>query len=493
MKINRRRFLLGVGSALGAAGCGSLPTGGERPQAGRPISEDAIDQAARIRSGQTTPRELVVETLARIDALNPAINAVVTRFDERALAEAEAPLPNGPFAGVPFLLKDLNDLEGTPKSMGSRLFDGFISTESSPHTRAAIAAGFVILGKTNTPEFGLVSTGESAALGICRNPWDLRHSAGGSSSGAAAAVAAGILPIAQASDGGGSIRIPASCCGLLGLKPSRGRNQAAPSTRAVDISVKHCVSRSVRDTAAYSVIAQRRDAAAPFEPLPMITQSTGRRRRIGFFTTSIFGAAPHPDVLAVQEGTASLCEELGHDVVPFEPDFEGPEFRRHFLNLWMSIPAGVLASVRQRGLDPESVLEPVTLGMARSFEAAPADAIDRAARFFRDYEHRVNAFFDEFDLLLSPVLRRPPIRIGEQAGTLPFEGVFEPMLDYVSYTPAFNASGHPAMSVPLGMSSRGLPIGSQFAARWGDERTLLELAYELEAARPWAHLYPTPA
>jgi len=498
MKTNRREFLGALATAVGSAACAATPDAflpttatAVADETGHDLLEgDALDIAARVRSGEATAIEMVESAIGRIEALDGPINAVVTKFYDRAVAEAAEPLSPGPFAGVPFLLKDLNDLEGTPKSMGSRLFNGYVSNKNSPHTQAAINAGFIVLGKTNTPEFGLTATTESAALDVCRNPWNLDHSTGGSSGGAAAVVAAGILPISQASDGGGSIRVPASCCGVFGLKPGRGRNQAAPSTRSVDISVKHCVSRSVRDTAAYSTVVQRRDADAPFEPMGYVEGPSSRRLRIAFYTKNIYGTEAHPDVKAAQESSAALCEELGHEIVPVDLDFEGTDFATHFLNLWTSIPYGLLADIRRRGVDPETVLEPVTIGMAERFANAPSNALAAASDFFRGYANRVDAHFDDYDLLLSPVLRRPPLRIGEQAGTLPFEDVFDPMIDYVSYTPVFNATGHPAMSVPLGWSSDELPIGSQFVAGWGDERTLLELAYELEAARPWADRRP---
>ena len=220
LDLSRRRFLGGLAgsAALTLGGCARpVPEGpaeGAAPAA-TPVEDDALAQSARIRSGETTPEALLEATLERVAALDGPLNAVVATFADRARAQARSPLPAGPFGGVPLLLKDLNDYAGTPKSMGSRLFDGFVSTESSPHTEAALEGGFVIFGKTNTPEFGLVPATESAALGVCRNPWNLDHSPGGSSGGAAAAVAAGMLPIAQASDGGGSIRIPASCCERL--------------------------------------------------------------------------------------------------------------------------------------------------------------------------------------------------------------------------------------------------------------------------------------
>ncbi len=487
-RLTRRDFLHTTlaASALALSGCGATARPTPAPLPGDDVlAGDALAQAARIRNGETTSRELVLATIDRIEAIDGPINSVVATFYERALEQAAGPLPDGPFSGVPLLLKDLNDLQGTPKSMGSRLFEGYVSESSSPHTQALLEGGFVMLGKTNTPEFGLVATTEPAALGICRNPWNLEHSAGGSSGGAAAAVAAGITPLAQASDGGGSIRVPASCCGVFGLKPSRGRNRAAQMKRALDISVKHSVSQSVRDTAAYSVVTQRRDPKAPYAPLAFVEGPSKERLRIGFYTVNIYGVEADPEVERCLNETAALCTELGHEVVPTTIDFEGEQFVEHFLNLWFSVPAGLVGTARERGFDPTEVLEPVTLGMADRFTRAPADAVPRAVEFFDGYASRVDRQLQEFDLLLSPVLRRPPIRIGEQAGTLPFEQVIDPLVDYVSYTPVWNATGHPAMSVPLGWTRDGLPVGSQFIAGLGQEQRLLEMAYELEAASPW--------
>lgn len=489
--LSRRGFLGALGVAtVGLAGCGT--TGAVTPKVpdNDLLDGDALDQAARIRSGQTTAQEMVEATIERIEALNGPVNAVVTTFYERALTRAAGPLPEGPFQGVPFLLKDLNDLEGTPTSMGSHLFDGYVAEKSSPHAEAVEAAGLLVLGKTNTPEFGLVATTESAKLGPCRNPWNLDYSAGGSSGGAGAAIAAGLMPMTQGSDGGGSIRIPASCNGVFGLKPSRGRNIAAPQTRAIDISVKHSLSRSVRDTAAYSTVVQRTDAAAPFAPLPFVEGPSERRLKIGFFTKNALGEEAHPEVKRCQEEAAALCEGLGHEIAPTDFDLEGEALFEHFLNLWASIPAGLVETARSRGLDPVEVLEPVSLGLADRFARTQEGALPAAVSFFEGYTARIDERLSAFDVLLCPVLRDPPPLLGTYAGTLPYEEVFEPMVGYVGYTPAWNATGHPGMSVPLGWSMDGLPIGSQFIARHGDEQTLLELAYELEIARPWADRRP---
>ncbi len=489
--LRRREFLWGCAS-LGVLSCTGLgPPGPERRATrGGWDGPDALGQAEQVRRGEASAVELVEETIRRIETLDGPIHAVTTRLFDRALEAARGPLPEGPFRGVPFLLKDLNELAGVRTTMGSRLFAEFVPEHSSPHAEKTLAAGFVILGKTNTPEFGLVATTESALLGPCHNPWSPAYSSGGSSGGAAAAVAAGMLPMAQASDGGGSIRIPASCCGVFGLKPSRGRNPSEAPEGPLDIAVKHAVSRTVRDSAAFLAATERRDAGAPLPAVGFVEGASPQRLRIAFHTRNAYGAEADPQVRKAVEDTARLCQELGHQVVPASPDYQGEAFAQHFLDLWTSFPEALLAEVEARGADPTTLLEPVTIGMAERFRRQPPGALERAAAFFADYQRSIDGFFDAYDVVLSPVLRTPPIRLGTQAGTLPYGQVLEPMLDYVSYTPMWNATGSPAMSVPLGWSREGLPIGSHFAARVGGEGPLLALAYELEAARPWARRLP---
>ncbi len=487
--IDRRRFLTGLGSiglgafGLGVAGC-ATNGGGPAPVAAVAPEPDALELAARVRRREVTARELTEQVIARIEAVNPRINAVTTRLFERALGEADGPLREGPFSGVPFLLKDLDDLAEAPTTFGSRLFASHVPAKSSPHTRRSLASGLIVVGKTNTPELGLVATTESALLGPCRNPWEPKHSAGGSSGGAAAAVAAGIVPMAQGTDGGGSIRIPAACCGVFGLKPSRGRNPDDGTPGPLDISVKHVLSRSVRDSASFLAATERRDAGAPLAATGFVEGPSPKRLRIAMHTKSSLGEEAHPAVRDAIEATAELCASLGHRVEARMPDYDGEAFTEHFLDLWTSVPAAILAEVERRGLQPVDVLEPVTIGMALRFRRRPADAVPRAAAFFRDYAERLGAFFDDIDVVLCPVLRTPPIPLGTQGGTLAYQTVIERMVDSVAYTPVWNATGQPAMSIPSGASADGLPIGSQLVGRFGDEATLLSLAYELEAARP---------
>jgi len=458
---------------------------------------DATAQAALVRSGEVTPLELVDAAIARIERLDPTLNAFVTTCFDRAREQARGELPAGPFRGVPYAIKDLSDYEGERTTMGSRLFAEHVSKASNGIVQRALGAGLVVLGKTNTPEFGLLATTESLLHGPARNPWSLEHSTAGSSGGAAAAVASGMLPFAQASDGGGSIRNPASACGVFGLKPSRGRIFRTSEPLPGDIAVRFTVSRTVRDSAGLLAVSGRRDAGAPHPPVGRVEGPAKRRLRIGFTTKSGLGERAHPDVEAALEQSAALCEELGHTVVPAAYPTDGEEFAYHFLSVWASLPAQVASAARWIGLTqlrwvaPEEALEPWTLGLAemhrdRGGEAAVAQAV----AYFAKVERLYDAFFEGFDVHLTPVLREPPIRLGEQAPDVPFDTLLERVVSYSSYTPPHNAAGTPAMSVPLWLSPAGLPIGSQFAARRGAERTLLELAYELEQARPWADRWP---
>ena len=450
---------------------------------------DATAQADLVRRGEASALDLVNAAIARIERIDPQLNAVVLDLFDRARAQAQRGT-DGPFAGVPFLIKDLDDLAGERTSMGSRLFEGYVATENGPYVDAALAAGVIPVGKSNTPEFGLIGTTESLALGACRNPWNTDHTPGGSSGGAGAAVAAGLVPFAHATDGGGSIRIPAACNGLFGLKPSRGRpgmGEAGPGS----ISVQFCVSRSVRDSA--NLFAATERAGGMHAPVGAVRGPADRRLRIAFSTRSYTGAAPHADVEAAAQRAALLCSELGHEVEEAAPSVEGPEFIDSFMTVWSGIAANVLGMARARGLDPAAVLEPWTLGLAAHYAALPDDAFEQAVARFGGLQRAYEAFYDRYDVVLTPTLAAPPVRIGEQAPTIPWDELEQRVFDWVAYTPIHNATGSPAMSVPLGTSADGLPIGIQFAARPGAERTLLELAFELEAAAPWAARWPALA
>ncbi len=488
VRLNRREL---IGRALALVAASAVPW--VRPAAARatdPFAElDATAQAELLRRGEVGALELVDAAIRRIEMLDGPINAVTTRLFEQAREQARAPLMDGPFTGVPYLIKDLNDLAGTPNSRGSRLFAGQVSNVSEPYVERTLATGVVVLGKSNTPEFGLLATTEPLALGVCRNPWDLDYTPGGSSGGAAAAVAAGMVPFAHATDGGGSIRIPAACCGLFGLKPSRGR-LGPHEVGEIDISVQHCVSHSVRDSARLFAATEYRGDDALLPPVGPVMGPSERRLRIALHTGNLFGEAPHPDVEVALQNAARLCAELGHQVEHASPNIDGPAFVHHFITAWASFPGQPLAAAEAAGLDPATVLEPWTLELAAEFARRGPDALAAAKHNFEAMERVFAAFFRRYDVLLTPVLKAPPVRIGEQAPTLDYDELYQRVTDWVSYTPLHNAAGTPAMSVPLAMGRGGLPIGVQFAAAHGAERTLFELAYELEAAFPWASRRP---
>lgn len=495
--MDRREFLQNS-VAVGALATGSAMLGAGKAQAQSDpfVRLDGMAQANLVRKGDVTPLELVDAAISRIETLNPKINAVVhTRFDKARALAASGDIPDGPFTGVPYLIKDLSDLEGEPLTFGSRLFAGNVADHDNGGVQRAKEAGLIILGKTNTPEFGLLGTTESDLLGAAHNPWDLDHHTGGSSGGAAAAVASGMVPFAHASDGGGSIRIPASVCGLVGLKPSRGKvftveGEGMPG----DIGVRLAVSRTVRDSAQILNVSERKGADAIFEPTGFVATAADRRLKIAFSTVNYAGNDADAEVKAALESTAKLCEGLGHEIVETKPFLNAEEFLENFMGIWASAPSELVANAWLIGLtqfrwtNAEEGLEPWTRGLAEWYdkkEAANPGVIERSLAYFRKVEADYDAYFQTVDVELSPVLRTPPILIGDQGPHVEFDTLFDRVLDYVSYTPQHNVAGTPAISLPLSMSRANLPIGSQFATRKGGEATLLELAYELEAAAPW--------
>lgn len=484
VKLNRRAFMQSAAATALVAGAASLRAAPAFAKESF-IGLDAMAQAELVRKKEVTSLELVDAAIARIEAVNPKVNAVVTEFFDRARETAKGKLPDSPLSGVPYLIKDLDDVAGERRTSGSRLFAKNVSTDTSPVPEKAIDAGLVVLGKTNTPEFGLMASTESLLLGACHNPWNLRHSSGGSSGGAAAAVASGMVPVAHASDGGGSIRIPASACGVFGLKPTRGRMNLGAKPMPGDIAVENCVSRTVRDSAMVLSLSEDASPAAPLKPVGFVSGLSKKRLTIGWGTMNYFGKEPHPDVKKAIEETANLCDDLHHVLVEVKNPLDGEEFIDRFLTVWSGGAAELVALAKSKGLKPEAVFEPWTVGLAEFFAKKPKDALEKSLAYFKEAEAKVDAFMARFDVWLTPVLASPAPKLGVQAPTVKFETLYERIVQYVCYTPIHNVAGTPAMSVPLGMSKDGLPIGSQFAAAKGGEATLLALAYELEQAQPW--------
>ncbi|MEX2111899.1 MAG: amidase [Pirellulales bacterium] len=489
MHVHRRQFLQAASQGAAAVALAPLLSSNSWAAsiAGDPFAKlDAVAQAQAIATGDATATEVLNAAIRRIEALNPRINAVVANDFQRARSRAQENHFSGAFAGVPFLIKDLDDFAGVRTTYGTRSMLENISKADEPYVAACVATGVNVVGKSNTPEFGLTGTTESLALGPCYNPWNLTRSSGGSSGGAGAAVAAGMVPMAQGSDGGGSIRIPASCCGVFGLKPSRGRLMG--SNDEFEFSVNGALSRTVRDTAYLLAHTEREKPSPGLNPIGLVTGPNKRRLTIGMYLKGASGQEPSSDVTSAILATARLCEELGHEVRISRIDFSGSQMAEDFLTLWASSAGDAVERLEnERGRKATlQDFEPLTLAFAAQHHGGGKEKIPVAAERLKALAKNVADQMEPYDLLLGPVLSTAPPRIGEYAPTVPFEELMTRMIAYVAYTPVFNVTGMPAMSVPLTWNEQGLPIGSQFAAKSGDERTLLELAYELEAARPWA-------
>lgn len=491
MQLTRRQFLAGMaaGAVAAAVGVRVRPMPGVRAAEGV-LALDATAQAEAIRKGEISAVELLDETIRRIEAVNPKVNAIVTECFDRARDRAKAGDFSGPFAGVPFAIKDLNDVAGVRTTHGCRAMMQNIAKTSHAYVKASESAGLNIVGKTNTPEFGLEATTESLALGPCLNPWNTAHSSGGSSGGAGAAVAAGLLPMAHANDGGGSIRIPSSCCGLFGLKTSRGRQMGEGN--GFSLAVQGVISRSVRDTARMLAATERETPAPGLERVGFVEGPSTRRLKIGMYLTGGRGEQPEPDVAEAIQSTAALCKELGHEVGEAKFTFDSAESVEQFLILWSSGAGAAYEEFEaQFGRKPtDQDFEPLTMAFVDQYLNGGKEKLAGAVQALMRITGELFEQAKSFDVLLCPVLRSAPPLIGEQAPTVPFDVLIERMKTYVAYTPLHNSAGMPAISVPLAWNAQGLPIGSQFAAKPGGERTLLELAYELEAARPWAQKRP---
>jgi len=499
---------------------------------------DGLGLAELVRDRQVTAGELVEAALARIEARNPALNAVVHTMAEQAQAEASgegawagasgdsslgaAGEPSsGAFAGVPLVLKDLMAaVAGEPLTSSCRFLANYVPDHDSELVRRLRRAGFVFVGKTNTPEFGIMAVTEPRFRGPARNPWDTDRTTGGSSGGSAAAVAAGITPLAHGGDGGGSIRIPASCCGLFGLKPSRGRVPLGPDFGEAwgGFVQEHVLTRSVRDSAAVLDATSGADESAPYAAPPSarsflsaVTADPGRLR-VAFTSEPFFGRSTHAECRAAVENAAKLCESLGHEVQEAAPRFDKAAARRAFM---VVVAASVARDVQRAGElmgqgPTKAGFEPATWFLRSAGRRLSAEDYEAALDTAHEVRRSFAAFFADFDILLTPTLPQPPVAVGalqphglDAAALallpyLPLGPALQPLLvkfatdtwEAMGNTMVFNQTGQPAMSVPLAWSADGLPIGLQFAARYGEEATLFSLAGQLEVARPWAQRRP---
>ena len=494
-----RREALGGGLALAAAA--SLPTRAEGLEQAFG-TRDALGLAALVKARKVSPGELLDAAIARAEALNPRFNFLAQRHYERARKAVTAGLPDGPFRGVPWLLKDLNTyIAGELTEGGSRFYQGFRPTVTSELVNRIERAGFVIFGKTTAPEFGLTATTENKLTGDTRNPWNPAHIAGGSSGGAAAAVSAGVLPAAHATDGGGSIRIPASCCGLFGLKPSRGRVPMGPPRTEGwgGLSVHHAVTHSVRDSAAIL------DATAGVEPgsrygapspresfLAQVTQAPGRLR-VALMTRPFAGTPVDPQCLSAAQAAARLCESLGHHVTEAAPAIDAGQLGfASFAIMGPSIAADVEDRAKATGLDPAKLLEPITQGFVEYGKTFSGRDYARANTILQAAAITMARFMADYDVILTPTLAAPPLELGRINLTpdCDFKTWGERAGAFAAFTQIANMTGQPAMSVPLAMSREGLPIGVQFIGRYGEEALLFRLAGQLERAAPWSRRVP---
>ena len=459
---------------------------------------DAVALADLVRRGEVTPLELVDATIARIEALDGQLNAVVHRRFEEARAEAAGPLPDGPFRGVPMLIKDLlAPSAGDPMTNGNRALReaGYRAPADGNLVRRYREAGFVIVGRTNTPELGLVATTEPAALGPCHNPWDTGRGPGGSSGGAAAAVASGMLPAAHASDGGGSIRIPAAMCGLVGLKPSRGRTSLGPYDDW-SVSVQHVVSCTVRDSAAIldassaPFLGDGVWAPAPPRPYAELVTETPRSLRIGLCLTHP-SVTVDPACAAAAERTAALLEGMGHRIEPGHPAaFHDRTEAARFGALWQvnaAMNLRAMGAMIGRELGPDDV-EPATWVMAQAGLAASGTDLAEAYAALNRYRRAMATWWEDgWDLLLTPTTAAPAPVLGELVPRAddPLYGA-KASVPYSAFCAPFNNTGQPAISLPVGTTPEGLPVGAQLVAAYGREDLLLQIAAQLEAEVRWA-------
>lgn len=460
---------------------------------------DAIGMAELVKKAEVSARELTEAAIARIQEKNPELNAVVaTRFDE-ALAEVDAGLPEGPLTGVPILIKDLGmQVAGLPNTNGSRLFADNIAQADQELVARYKRAGMVVLGTTNTPEFGLNSSTEPALFGPARNPRNPGRSPGGSSGGSAAAVASGMVPVAHASDGGGSIRIPAAMNGLVGLKPSRGRvtSYPSPSVLAGPASVHHVVTTSVRDTALLLDISSTRVPGTTVgvpEPTSSFLEASAtppRPLRIAVATDLGEGnVATQDDIAAVVDATAKLCESLGHTVTAVPAPHNAGALAAETAPL-MGAAFAVSVQMRLAELGRELAdddLEPFSRLLFEHYSTMPATQLVHALQAAQRVGWEVGALFGDYDVLLTPTLAASPPEIGF-LDTRDIEGMYANAGTYAAWTSVFNATGMPAISLPLGTDQLGLPVGVQFVADLGQEELLLSLAGQIEAAQPWQRL-----
>lgn len=450
-------------------------------------TDDATGVAERVRAGAVSPAELAAAAAARSAMVEPTLRAIAFSPDEPRFGAD----PDAAFFGVPTFVKDNTDVAEMPTNHGSEAYVARPAARDGAYTTQYLSTGLTVLGKSRMPEFGFSASSEFMTQPPVRNPWHTDHTVGASSGGSAAMVAAGVVPIAHANDGGGSIRIPAACAGLVGLKPTRGRHRDGEQARHLPINMvsEGVVTRSVRDTAGFVAAMEDAWRNPRLPPIGMVTGPAQRRLRVGLVLDSVIGSGADTDTRRAVEATGRLLEEAGHIVEPVElPITE--QFAADFVQYW-----GLLAEV---------ALDTAKLMLSRSFDVSRADGLSRGLRA----HHRRHAYrtpgalrrlrrtlddcapmFARHEVVLSPVLAHTTPLLGYLSPTLPFDELIDRLMRWVSYTPLHNIAGTPAISLPVGATSDGLPVGVMLSAGPGDERTLLELAYLLEAAQPFVRIF----
>ncbi len=485
---------------------------------------DGLGLAGLVKKKKVSPKELCEEAISRIEKHNPAVNAVIYPMFDIARKTSQGPIPNGPFRGVPFLLKDLIACyAGVPTSCGSRAYRNFVPDYDTELVRRFKNAGLVIAGKTNTPELGLKGITDPELFGHSRNPWNTDRITGGSSGGSAAAVASGMVPLAAGGDGGGSIRIPSSCCGLFGLKPTRGRNPVGPGSGEgwQGATVEHVLTRSVRDSAAALDFTNGARAGSrcvitpPERPYMKEIQAKPGKLKIAFCIESpLEGGGVHPECVKAVTDTATLLEKLGHRVEEAKPAIDGMALARSYITMYYGeTAADIAAGEKALGRKPRSGDFEITtwiLGILGRLYSA--EDFVMAIRQWDVFAHEMGLFHERFDLYLTPTIAYPPFGVDDLkpkafdragmkiinalklGGLLKKSGMAEAIallnLEKTPFTQLANLTGQPAMSVPLHWTPDGLPVGVQFIAPFGDEATLFRLAAQLEKARPWFNKRP---
>ena len=454
---------------------------------------DAVAIAEAIAKGNISAAEATEAAIARAEKVNGDLNAIVIKTYDAARKQAHTKL-TGDLAGVPTFIKDNDNIKGLPTQFGTGSYVSKMAKKNSQYVNQYLSTGVVNLGKTTLPEFGLICSTENPAWGITRNPWDTDFTTGGSSSGSAAMVASGVVPIATANDGAGSIRIPATCCGLVGLKPSRHRIRSVDGAALMPMSIVYqgVLTRSVRDTAAFFAAAEKHLLNKKLPELGLVTGPNKQRLRIAFFDNIPAGHTGHQDedTYKVYNETAKRLSALGHyvDQLPFPIEID--DMTEHFLSYYgfFAFLLSDLSRVLLGAKVNKAQLEPFTLGLARMFKTNKFK-LRNSLKVLRQTAGRAEALLGDYDVIMTPVVSHKVPRIGHFSVELPFDEITKRAVEFSSYTAAQNITGSPAIAVPSGTSSDGLPIGMQFVAPYGHDKRLIELAFELEQAYPWKFVY----